>query len=97
MSDDLDFVDFTPAKYARLRPHDMAILAKVSRVTASMWMNGHAQPHHLHKARVKKLLALISTARQAELLPVPHHVVRRERGLYIQNALIQAAQAQASE
>lgn len=86
-------IDFAPVHEANLLPSDLAKLVKVSRVTASMWLNGHAQPHHLLSERVSTTVDAVSRAVQAGLLPVPHSVHRRERGLYIQQALekVQAA------
>jgi hypothetical protein len=86
-------IDFAPVRAARLQPADIAKLAKVSRVTASGWLNGHKQPHHLLTERVCELVDAIDQAVQAGRLPVPHHVHRRERGLYIQKAIEQQGQA----
>ena len=36
---------------AKLRPDDLAKLLKVSRVTVSLWFNGHTKPHHLLSKR----------------------------------------------
>lgn len=78
---------FEVAKEARLQPHDMAKLLKVSRITVSMWFNGHSKPHRLLGDRVDKLLDAIRAAVEAGELPVPHDVSRRERGHYIQKVL----------
>lgn len=78
---------FTVAKEARLQPHDMAKLLKVSRITVSMWFNGHSKPHKLLNDRVSKLLDAIREAVDVGELPVPHDVSRRERGHYIQKVL----------
>lgn len=78
---------FEIAKEARLQPHDLAKLLKVSRITVSMWFNGHSKPHRLLADRVEKLLDAIRQAVEAGELPVPHDVSRRERGHYIQKAV----------
>lgn len=83
-------VDFTPVRHARLGPEDLRKLVGVNRATCSMWMNGHAQPHHLLTERVQKVVDDIQAALDAELLPVPFHIVRRERAFYIENALKKA-------
>lgn len=80
-------IDFTPVTDAKLGPHDLAMLAKVTRVTASLWLNDHKQPHHLHAANVQEIVDAIAAAVQAGRLPVPANVSRRERGLYIQKAI----------
>lgn len=78
---------FEIVKEAELRPHDLSKIAKVSRVTASMWLNGHTKPHPLIKERVEKLLDVIRAAVESGDLPVPPDVTRRERAHYIQKAL----------
>ena len=78
---------FEIAKEARLQPHDLAKLLKVSRITVSMWFNGHSKPHRLLADRVEKLIDAIAKAVDAGELPVPHDVSRRERGHYIQKSL----------
>lgn len=78
---------FEITKEARLRPHEIAKLLKVSRVTVSMWVNGHSKPHRMLGDRVDKLLDAIRHAVEAGELPVPHDISRRERGHYIQKTL----------
>lgn len=78
---------FDNAKAARLRPDDLAKLLKVSRVTVSLWFNGHTRPHHLLAERVDKVLTAIQAAMEAGDFPVPHDITRRERGLFIQNTV----------
>lgn len=82
-----DKFDFTILQTARLRTVDVAKLINVSRVTVSMWMNGHAQPHSLLHDRVRKFLDAVKKAMQAGLLPVPVDARRRERGFYVQRVL----------
>jgi hypothetical protein len=85
-------IDFQPVHDARLKPEDLRKLVSVSRVTCSQWLNGHSQPHHLLTDRVVKVIDGIKAALEAGLLPVPFHVVRRERGFYIENAIEKAKQ-----
>lgn len=84
---------FADAKAARLRPDDMAKLMKVSRVTASLWFNGHSKPHHLLTARCTKILGAIKAGMSSGDFPVPHDVSRRERGLYIKTAVLKHIKA----
>lgn len=79
---------FATAKRARLGPADMGKLMKVSRVTASLWFNGHATPHHLLEKRMARILAAVKAAMQAGDLPVPYDVSRRERGLFITKIIV---------
>ena len=79
---------FERCKEAKLRPADISKLMKVSRVTASLWFNGHAQPHRLLAGRLQKILNAIDAALAAGTLPVPYEVSRRERGLYIKEAIV---------
>lgn len=74
---------FEIVKTARLQPSDLAKVLGVNRITASMWLNGHAKPHRLLEDRVANLLDQIQRAVEAGDLPVPHDVTRRERAHYI--------------
>ena len=78
---------FVTAKAARLRPDDLAKLLKVSRVTVSLWFNGHTRPHRLLADRVQKVLGAIDAAMDAGDFPVPYDIPRRERGLFVQKTV----------
>jgi hypothetical protein len=78
---------FAGAKEARLHPGDMAKLMRVSRVTASLWFNGHSHPHHLLVVRARRVLSAIESAMKAGEFPVPYDTSRRERGLYISSVV----------
>lgn len=78
---------FEIAKEARLKPHEIAKLLKVSRITVSMWFNGHSKPHRMIADKVERLLDSIASAMETGELPVPHDISRRERGHYIQKVL----------
>lgn len=79
-----------------MRPDDIAKLIGVNRATASLWVNGHSQPHRLLSGKVKKLLAAIRAAAHAGKLPVPLDVVSRERHLYLNTALVPHLRAAAA-
>lgn len=78
---------FQDAKKAGLLPSDIAKLMRVSRVTASLWFNGHQKPHHLLMPRIEAVLAAIDQAVAKDELPVPYEITQRERGLYIRTTL----------
>lgn len=80
-------MNFEVAKQARLRPSDIAKLLRISRITVSLWFNGHTQPHHFHSARVQRLLDAIQSAMDAGDLPVPLGVSRKDRALVIERAV----------
>lgn len=83
-------INFDPVRAAQLGGTDLCRLAGVGRVTASLWLNNHTQPHSLISDRVAEIVDGIKAAVDAGLLPVPHHVNRRERGLYIKTAIERA-------
>lgn len=73
---------------AKLRPADFAALVGVSRVTTSLWFNGHASPHRLLKTKVNRLLEAGQAAVQDGQLPVPEGVPRKERSAYIKKVFV---------
>jgi len=84
---------FEIVKTARLQPHELAKMLSVSRVTVSMWVNGHNKPHHLLEARVGKLLDAVKSAVESGDLPVPFDVTRRERPHYVNKTLVKHLKA----
>lgn len=84
-------IDFQPVHDAALKPGDMSKLTGVGRVSCSYWLNGHKQPHYLHRDKVQAVVDAIARATQSGLLPVPLNVMRRERAHYIRQALAKAA------
>lgn len=78
---------FVVAKDARITPNDFAKVLGVSRVTASLWFNGHNSPHHLIRKRVEETLEAIKRATDGGDFPVPYEIPRRERFLYIQKVI----------
>ena len=78
---------FRSVKAAGLKPCEIARLLNVSRVTASLWLSGRNNPHHLIVVRVQKLVDAVSQCVENASFPVPRDISRRERGLYIRNAL----------
>lgn len=79
---------FKVLKKAGLKPADFAKLIKVHRVTVSLWVNGHNNPHALLSSRVSKMLDAVKAALDAGDLPLSFDVVRRERALHIQRAVL---------
>jgi hypothetical protein len=86
----MEDIDFTPVITAALKPSDLAMLVGVGRVSCSYWLNGHQQPHYLHRDKVQDIVDAISKATQIGLLPVPINTMRRERAHYIRQALAKA-------
>lgn len=80
-------IDFKPVHDARLKPNDLCKLVGVGRVTCSMWLNNHSQPHHLLTDKVTGIVAAIKKAVDDGLLPVPFNVERRQRAYYIAEAV----------
>lgn len=78
---------FESAKVAGLTPVDVARELGVSRVTASMWFNGHYEPMKFLRPHVQELLDAIGRAVEAGELPVPVDVTRRERAQYLSKVL----------
>ena len=62
--------DFSILKQAGITPGLTAKLVGVSRVTASQWCNGHAQPHRLLANRVTEYLRLVKLAVDSGALPL---------------------------
>lgn len=83
----MDEIDFTPVRRAGIKPADLARLVGVGRVTCSYWINGHQQPHYLHRDKVQGIVDAIARATQCGQFPVPMNVMRRERAHYIRQAL----------
>ena len=80
-------IDFQPIRDAALTPHDLSGLLGISRVTCSKWLNGHSQPHRLLEEDVLRVIDDVRKAVEADRLPVPFTVTRRERRHYIQTAI----------
>jgi predicted transcriptional regulator len=76
-------------KEAKLLPHEVAHVLGISRVTVSMWYNGHTKPHRLHEDKVQKLVDDVKQAMESAALPVPSGVARRDRLDYIGSTLKQ--------
>ncbi len=78
---------FESLKTAGITPGVLAKLVDVSRVTASQWMNGHANPHRLLDNRVNELLKRVDSAVARGLLPLASYPGRRQLYAAIQDAL----------
>lgn len=70
---------FEQLKVAGVTPSVVAKLLNVSRVAASLWVNGHSKPHRLIERRVAKMLVAVKAAVDAKELPVSHDVPARDR------------------
>lgn len=66
-------------KKAEIGVSEFAKLAGVSRVTASLWINGHAAPHQLHKEKIERLWVAISIACGDCTLPLGGKVPKEDR------------------
>lgn len=72
---------------AELRPRHLAALLGVSRVTASLWLNGHGEPHVLIRKKVDALAELVSKAIESRSLPIPADVSKSEEVEYLKTTL----------
>lgn len=78
---------FEPFRLAGLGPAELSKLLRVSRVTASLWLNGRHRPHHLLEERVDLLLRAVEDALAAGELPLSHDISRRERIWHLRSVL----------
>lgn len=76
-------------KEAGLLPHEVAHVLGISRVTVSMWYNGHTKPHRLHEDKVQKLVDDVKQAVESGALPAPSGVARKDRLTYLKATLLQ--------
>lgn len=74
-------------RQAGLGPADLSLLLNVSRVTASLWLNGHSRPHLLLEERVDRLLHAVRDAVAAGRLPLSDDIPRRERKWHLRRIL----------
>ena len=89
MSNGVDFTDkFEPVRLAGLGPAELSLLLKVSRVTASLWLNGRRRPHLLLEERVDRLLRAVEEALADGDLPLSHDIPRRERAWHLRRVLV---------
>lgn len=71
-------MNFDIIKKAGLTTGDFAKIAGVSRVTVSLWVNGHALPHKLHSGLIDRLLHALEVEVDIGSLPL-QGVARDER------------------
>lgn len=71
-------MNFDIIKKAGLTTGDFAKIAGVSRVTVSLWVNGHALPHKLHSGLIDRLLQALEVEVDIGSLPL-QGVARDER------------------
>lgn len=72
-------ITFSVCIAAGVRPSDIARLLRISRVAASLWINGHSQPHRFIEKRVQRMLSAVSSALSSGDLPISRDVPRGER------------------
>ena len=70
---------FEIVREAGLLPHEVAKMLKVSRVTVSMWVNGHCKPHRLLIAKVERFLDGVQRAVDVGDLPLDKTTKRKDR------------------
>lgn len=80
-------MDLSVLVEAGLGSTDISRVLSISRVTVSLWLNGHTNPHRLIAQRVGELLDTVKLAVEAGDLPVPHRIGRRERAYYIKTVI----------
>jgi hypothetical protein len=83
--------DFTICNAAGIKPGVVAKLIGVSRVTASQWCNGHAQPHRLLDGRVQEFLAIVHAAVDWKMLPLTSYPGRKNLIGAVSQKLVEAA------
>lgn len=72
---------------AGLRPKHLSPILGISRVTASIWLNGHGNPHVLLHKKVANLAHLVSKAVDSGKLPIPADVSKSDEVKYLQTIL----------
>lgn len=77
---------FDVIKKAGLTTGDFAKIAGVSRVTVSLWVNGHALPHKLHGGLISRLLLALEKEVEEKSLPL-QGVSKEDRLHAIRNIL----------
>lgn len=63
--------DFAIVAASGLTQQEFAKLAKVTRVTANLWLNGHRHPSHYIAPRVVEILKRLADAVEEGTLPPP--------------------------
>lgn len=71
-------IDFECLKKAGIKNGEFAAIAGVSRITVSLWVNGHVGPHKLHEARINVLVNAVANAIKKGDLPL-EDVPREQR------------------
>lgn len=72
---------------AKLLPHELARLLNVSRISTSLWLNGHRKPHRILADRVEALLDRIRVAVENDDLPLSPDIKRQARAKCIDDIL----------
>jgi transcriptional regulator with XRE-family HTH domain len=79
---------FEVIRQAGLRTREVGRLLGTSRVTVSLWLNGHTSPHRLHANKVNKFLDALKHAVEVGELPPPKGLKPEERETYVTNVVI---------
>ena len=72
---------------AKMKPRHLVKLLKVSRVTASNWLNGHSVPHSMLRSKVDSMLKAVDAALATGDLPAPAEFKGKEENSYVQGVL----------
>lgn len=79
--------DYNAIRRAKLTVTEFAKIAGVSRVTVSLWVNGHTTPHALHADRIKSIVRAVGQAVRAKELPLPADLVIKDRVVHVRKLL----------
>ncbi|MBT7005050.1 MAG: hypothetical protein HOA06_10095 [Chloroflexi bacterium] len=77
----MESFQFELLREAGVKPRHISRLLGVSRVTASNWLRGVTQPHHLIRASADELLSATRAAMEDGRLPVPDQLPLEERSV----------------
>lgn len=86
-------MDFTLISRAGLTQAEFAHLCGVSRVTVSLWVNGHAVPHYLHDGHIAGALAVLQRGLADNRFPVKVPLGDAQRAAKVHDAYWETAQA----
>ena len=90
---ELDFTHVQEAlDRAGLTMTDLANITPFCRSTLYNWKNGTKKPHDFYSDTLRGWVRLINIATDAQLLPVPHHLLGNDRKRAVKNVLKQARQ-----
>ena len=70
---------FELAKALGVTPQHIADFVKVTRITASGWVNGHTKPHTILADRIEKFNSALKSAEKSGDLPLSPDITMRKR------------------